>query len=561
MAKKKGPDTIDLSKEELEALQDRIKNKQLAEDDYVILEKVLHFSIWITIQLQNAKISINRLKVMIFGHKTEKRSSEKNKNTSPEKDLEKLNADDVNAKEDANNAATPKKNDLNESEKPKKGHGRKPATDYTPDEIIVVSHETLKPGDRCPTDCGGRLYPVPITPGGVIRVQGQSCAHVISYEFQKLRCALCGETFAPKNPEGFQEEKYDERFKAIMVLQKYSLATPFFRQEGYMNIIGFPLADATQWDLVEAVANCAYPVFGALEKIAANYDNANNDDSGVKILDVIKDNKKNPNKERTGMFTTCIIASCDKKPTIVLYYSGVKHSGENMAHFLNKRDKNLSPIVQMCDALSSNQPKAFKTILCNCLAHGRRNFIQVENNFPLECDFVISQIGFVYHYDAQAKLKKMDKEQRLAYHQENSGPVMEALKLWMQQKMDVHEVESTSGLGVAIRYMQRHWEKLTRFLSVAGAHLDNNIVEQALKFAIKVRKNSMFHKSEHGAYVAALFFSIIKTCALSKINPIDYLVELQKNKSAVFKTPDLWLPWNYKTTLSEIEKIPIQEVA
>ena len=49
---------------------------------------------------------------------------------------------------------------------------------------------------------------------------------------------------------------------------------------------------------------------------------------------------------------------------------------------------------------------------------------------------MISQIGLVYHYDAQAKLKKMDKEQRLAYHKENSGPVMEALKLWMQQKMD-----------------------------------------------------------------------------------------------------------------------------
>ena len=561
MAKKQGPDTIDLSKEELDALQDRIKNKKLAENDYVILEKVLHFSMWITIQLQNAKISINRLKFMIFGHKTEKRSSAKNKNTSLEKDAEQPNSDDANAKEDADNAKISKKNESREPEKPKKGHGRKPATDYTPDEIIVVPHETLKAGDRCPTDCGGRLYPVPITPGGVIRVQGQSCAHVISYEFQKLRCALCGEIFAPQNPEGFQEEKYDERFKAIMVLQKYSLATPFFRQEGYMQMIGFPLADATQWDLVEDVANCVYPIFGALEKTAANYDNANNDDSGVKILDVMKDNKKNPNKERTGMFTTCIIASSDKKPTIVLYYSGVKHSGENMAHFLNKRDKNLSPILQMCDALSSNQPKAFKTILCNCLTHGRRNFIQVENNFPLECDFVISQIGLVYHYDAQAKLKKMDKEQRLAYHKENSGPVMEALKLWMQQKMDDHEVEPASGLGLAIRYMQRHWEKLIRFLSVAGAHLDNNIVEQALKFAIKVRKNSMFHKSEHGAYVAALFFSIIKTCALSKINPIDYLVELQKNKSRVFKAPDLWLPWNYKTTLAEIEKNPIQEIA
>ena len=131
----------------------------------------------------------------------------------------------------------------------------------------------------------------------------------------------------------------------------------------------------------------------------------------------------------------------------------------------------------------------------------------------------------------------------------------------MQKQFDEKKAEPNSGLGQAIRYMQRHWDKLTRFLTVAGAHLDNNSVEQTLKFIIQLRKNSMFHKSEHGAYVAALFCTIIKTCCLSKINPVDYLTVLQKHKVAIFKAPELWLPWNYQMTLEAIEKIPIKNAS
>jgi hypothetical protein len=215
----------------------------------------------------------------------------------------------------------------------------------------------------------------------------------------------------------------------------------------------------------------------------------------------------------------------------------------------------------MSDALSANIPKEFKTILCNCLAHGRRNFVKLDVEFPEEATHIVTEIGKVYHYDSQAKEMGMSPEKRLTHHQQYSRPVMDALKLWFQQQFDERKVEPNSGLGKAICYMQRHWEKLTRFLSIAGAHIDNNIVEQSLKFAIQVRKNSMFHKSEHGAYVAALFFTIIKTCTLSKINPIDYLTVLQENKSALFKSPELWLPWNYQDTLTEIQKASIQEAA
>ena len=140
----------------------------------------------------------------------------------------------------------------------------------------------------------------------------------------------------------------------------------------------------------------------------------------------------------------------------------------------------------------------------------------------------------------------MTPVQRLHFHQANSGPLMEKLHLWLGKQFDDKKVEPNSSLGKAITYMLNHWDELTLFLRVEKAPLDNNICERAIKMAILHRKNSLFYKTEHGAYIGDLFMSLIHTCALSKINPFDYLTALQKNSSALFKNPQQWLPWNYQ---------------
>jgi len=72
-------------------------------------------------------------------------------------------------------------------------------------------------------------------------------------------------------------------------------------------------------------------------------------------------------------------------------------------------------------------------------------------------------------------------------------------------------------------------EKLTLFLRVAGAPIDNNLVERALKKAILHRKNSLFYKTRKGAQMGDLFMSLIHTCELNGANAFDYLTELQRH--------------------------------
>ncbi|HLB23829.1 MAG TPA: transposase, partial [Dehalococcoidia bacterium] len=68
---------------------------------------------------------------------------------------------------------------------------------------------------------------------------------------------------------------------------------------------------------------------------------------------------------------------------------------------------------------------------------------------------------------------------RLSFHQMHSRPLMEALHAWLTAQFDEHRVEPHSGLGQAIAYFAKHWTKLTRFLEIAGAPLDNNLCNAA----------------------------------------------------------------------------------
>ena len=176
--------------------------------------------------------------------------------------------------------------------------------------------------------------------------------------------------------------------------------------------------------------------------------------------------------------------------------------------------------------------------------------VDVVENFPEECRFVVESLREVYRVDALAKAQKLSDAARLALHQEQSQPVMDTLHGWMKTQFEQRKVEPNSGLGQAITYMLKRWEPLTRFLEVPGAPLDNNLSERALKMAILHRKNSMAYKTLNGARVGDVYMSLIHTCQLHRVNPFEYLLALQEHSQDVAKDVGRWLPWNYTEALA-----------
>lgn len=522
----KPPKRIDLSLEQVDALLKRVETGCLQDGDYQIIKAMVETIHLLSNAVDEKAASIRRLLRMLFGDRTEK--------------LEKI----IKEKESSPNPAEEKKD---EKEKPK-GHGRNGAAEYTGSEKVVVSHQDLKPGDPCPLCPKGKVYELK-EPEVAVRITGKAPLSGKVYQMQRLRCNLCGEIFKATPPDGIGDEKYDAASGAMIALLKYGSGMPFNRIEGLQESLGVPLASSTQWEIVEQVADRIYPAYLELNFQGAQGDVVYNDDTTAKILELMKENKKEDAPDRKGMFTTGILSTKDDRQ-IALFYTGRKHAGENMDDLLKQRKTHLDHPIQMCDGLPQNVPKTFETILLNCLVHGRRNFVDVAVNFPEECKYVLKALADVYKNDEIAKERKMTPGQRLSFHQLKSSQIMKDLKIWLEEQLDQHKVEPNSGLGQAISYMLKRWKELTGFLRIKNAPLDNNICERAIKKAILHRKNSLFYKTQRGADVGDLFMSLIHTCNLNNVNPFDYLVALQKNVSDLTKHPENWIPWNYQSQIT-----------
>jgi len=178
--------------------------------------------------------------------------------------------------------------------------------------------------------------------------------------------------------------------------------------------------------------------------------------------------------------------------------------------------------------------------------------VEVATSFPEQCHYVLEMLGHVYKYDADARQRHLSPAERLEFHRQHSGPMMQQLHQWLAAQFALKQVEPNSGLGKAITYLLRHWKGLTAFLREAGAPLDNNVCERALKRAVLHRKNALFYRTLHGAEAGDLFMSLIHTCELSGANPFDYLAELQKHPTELASNPPAWMPWNYAETLTRV---------
>jgi hypothetical protein len=383
----------------------------------------------------------------------------------------------------------------------------------------------------------------------LVRVVGQAPLAATVYSLERLRCGACGQVFTAQEPDGVGPEKYDETAAAMIAQLKYGSGTPFYRLEQLEGQLGIPLPAATQWGIVKEAAELVKPARDELIRQAAQGEVVHNDDTSMRVLRLARE----PSDERTGVFTSGIV-SIGQGWKIALYFTGRQHAGENIADVLKRRAAELPAPIQMCDALSRNVPKlasGVEILLANCLAHGRRQFVEVAANFPDECRYVLEMLGQVYSHDAEARERGLTPEQRLRFHQTHSGPIMEQLHGWLQAQFAERRTEPNSGLGKAITYLLRHWRPLTLFLRQAGAPLDNNIVERTLKRAVLHRKNALFYRTLNGAQVGDLFMTLIHTCQLCGANSFDYVIELQRHVRELVARPAEWMPWNYRETLAQ----------
>ncbi len=231
-----------------------------------------------------------------------------------------------------------------------------------------MAHPGLHSGEACPGRESGKLY-AQSEPAKLVRITGMAPLTATVYSCERLRCNLCGEVFTAPAPAGVGKEKCDASATSMVGLLKYGAGLPFNRIEKLQEGMGIPLPAATQWDLVQAAAKALTPAHEELLNQAAQATVLYNDDTTMKVLQLTRKQRAaaladDVDGERTGIFTSGVVAT-HAGLKIALFFTGVRHAGENLAAVLARRNTDLPAPIQMCDGLSRNVPSEFDTILLN----------------------------------------------------------------------------------------------------------------------------------------------------------------------------------------------------
>ena len=204
------PDDVKLSREEGQALIERLQANTLTGEDRGLLVKLIQLYFWFTFALRETKISLGRLKRALFGEG-------QRPSPPPTAEGEVLAGADasmaaVGEAPPAAGSAASVEDSAGAPPARRPGHGRRGAEAYPGAERVVCRHETLAAGQRCPACGRGTLYPLPA--GVELRIDGHALLSAVRYELEKLRCSACGEVFTAPAPD--DADKYSPRAKAVI---------------------------------------------------------------------------------------------------------------------------------------------------------------------------------------------------------------------------------------------------------------------------------------------------------------------------------------------------------
>jgi transposase len=210
----KQPEDVHLSREEGEALLVRLEANTLTAEDRQVLGKVLTFYFWLLFALREAKLSLKRVKALVFG--------EKPKEPKPPSSGGPPSGGSAGGSETQTSAShgvsVPDPALPPEQKPPPPGHGRQGADVYRMAQTVECRHEELAVGERCPACGRGTLYRLP--PGVEMRLDGNALLSAVRYELEKFRCSACGQIFTASVPAAAGTEKYTARARAVLALAR-----------------------------------------------------------------------------------------------------------------------------------------------------------------------------------------------------------------------------------------------------------------------------------------------------------------------------------------------------
>jgi transposase len=182
--------------------------------------------------------------------------------------------------------------------------------------------------------------------------------------------------------------------------------------------------------------------------------------------------------------------------------------------------------ILQCDGYAAYDKLGEDIVFAGCMAHARRGFVEAnklapQNPLPLE---IVERIGQLYAVEEKARQADLGPAQRQALRQEQSAPVMAALKVRLMAIRQ--QIAPGSKLAQACDYTLNQWSRLEVFLQNGEVQLDNNWCEGAMRPVALGRKNWLHVGSPEAGPKIAAIASLVETCRRLEINLRTYLKDV-----------------------------------
>lgn len=321
---------------------------------------------------------------------------------------------------------------------------------------------------------------------------------------------------------------------AHVVVSKYNDHLPLSRQNGIYRREGVEIPVSTLCDWVATVADELHPLVDLIRERTLESYVVQTDASGLKVLD-----RDDPEGVRKGTMW-CYVG--DRKWVYFEYAKTGAGAQGPWQTLRGRREYVQADASSVFDRVYNGE--CGNAIEVGCWAHARRKHYGLKDSDP-RVAYPLSLIGKLYRVEAIADARGLDAVARVELRTERSSGILERLKRWLVTTAGREPPESA--LHKACAYSLNQWEALTRFLEDGRVGLDNNLCELQIRSLAVGRKNYLHAGSDAGAERAAALYTVLRTCALNRVDAYAYVKDVLDKLAAGWPQqrieellPDAW---------------------
>jgi transposase len=363
---------------------------------------------------------------------------------------------------------------------------------------------------------------------------------VLKYVREKVKIKENNKIITPPAVDSVIENSFaDVSFLAALILDKILYHLPLYRQHQRLADNGIKISRTTLTNLFHKSIELLSPIYQAQLRSILGSKVICMDETPMKVGKSAEGVKKGSGKMNTSFYWP-VFGDKDEICFVWKDSRQAKHVSEILQGYTGVLLSDGFPAYQKYADANTGVTRA------QCWNHGRREFINAVQYEPELANIALEFIAKLYQNEKHILDNKFKDKQKMVYRLDHSKPIIEEFFIWLEKVLAENALLPTGPFTKAANYCLSRQEQLKVFLQYPEVQIDTNHEEREIRSIAMGRKNWNFCWTEIGAQYVGIAQSLVRTCILHQINPMQYLVDVLqrvsvlKQQDVALLTPRLW---------------------